>query len=69
MAINFFPLLDIMMAELFKTLEPFYSVPGLDKPYSVSKLLSLDTPNNNILANYIADVNALPGDDSLLEEL
>jgi len=63
------PLLDSVMFNEFKKLAPFYNIPDLSKPCSVSGRLSLDTPNNTILANYLGDKEVKVGDDSLLSEL
>ena len=68
-ALNFYPLMDGVMAEEFKTLRPFFNVPDMTKPYAISKRLTLDTPNNSILANYLADKSVSRGDNSLLAEL
>jgi len=57
------------MVDCFKTLRPFFNIPDLTKPCSVSKRLTLDTPNNSILANYLGDTTVSDGDDSLLLEL
>jgi len=57
------------MANEFKTLRPFFNIPDLTKPCSVSGRLSLDTPNNSILANYLADREVKEGDNSLMSEL
>jgi len=57
------------MDKEFMTLRPFFNIPDLSKPCSVSGRLSLDTPNNSILANYLADKDVKEGDDSLLSEL
>jgi len=67
--LNKFPLLDNHMYNLFKTLKPYHSIPDLAKPGSVSGRLSLDTPNNTILANYLRDKEIKEGDDTLLSEL
>jgi len=57
------------MVECFKTLRPFFNIPDLNKPCSVSRLLTMDTPNNNILANYLWDKGVKEGDNSLINEL
>lgn len=67
--LNFYPLMDNVMVSEFKTLRPFYSIPDLTAPCTVSKLLTLDTPNNSILANYLWDKRANDGDNSLYEML
>lgn len=54
-ALNLELLLDNEMADMFKVLKSFYSVPDLSKPCSVSGNLSLFSPSNNIIANYLAD--------------
>jgi len=61
--------MDNMMVECFKTLRPFFNIPDLNKPCSVSRLLTMDTPNNNILANYLWDKGVNEGDNSLINEL
>jgi len=67
--LNYYPLLDHVMANEFVTLKPFYNIPDVDKPGSVSGRLSLDTPNNTTLAAYLKDTSVVAGDDSLLAEL
>ena len=67
--LNYYPLMDHMMVDEFKTLRPFFNIPDMTKPCSVSGKLSLDTPNNSILASYLNDKTVGQGDDTLLQEL
>lgn len=53
------------MADRFKVLKSFYSVPDLSKPCSVSGNLSLFSPSNNILANYLTDAAEYPELDTV----
>jgi len=51
--LNFYPLLDKEMHSMFLRFEPHYNIPEIDRPNSVSGRLSLDTPNNTILSNFL----------------
>lgn len=51
--LNFTILLDAMMANEFKTLQPHFNVSDLSKPYAVSGNLSLLAPATSILSNYL----------------
>jgi len=64
-ALNIMLLLDNDMAEMFKVLKSFYSVPDLSKPCSVSGNLSLFSPSNNIIANYLSDKKEQPELDTI----
>ena len=64
-----FLLLDNKMHDMYSTLAPFYNIADVSNPCAISKLLTMDTPNNTILANYLGDKDTVIGDDSLLMEL
>jgi len=68
-AVNMFPLLDHKMHDMFRTLAPHYNIADTSTPCKISKLLTMDTPNNTILANYLEDRDLVAGDDSLIQEL
>lgn len=48
-------LLDNNMAEQFKTLQPFFNVPDIAKPYEISGNLGLLSPSTSIVANFLYD--------------
>jgi hypothetical protein len=48
-------LLDNYMCEQFKTLQPFFNVPDIAKPYEISGNLGLLSPSTSIIANYLYD--------------
>ena len=49
--LNFTILLDNMMAEECMTLQPFYNLTDVNKPFAVTSKLSLLSPANGILFN------------------
>lgn len=51
--LNFTILLDGMMADQFKTLQPHFNVPDLSNPYAISGNLSMLAPATSILSNYL----------------
>lgn len=51
--LNYTLLLDDVMVQEAKTLEPHYNIPDMSKPFSVSGNLTLLSPSISILANYI----------------
>lgn len=53
--LNVFLLLDNYMIEQFKTLQPFFNVPDIAKPYDVSGNLGLLSPSTSIIANFLYD--------------
>jgi hypothetical protein len=63
--LNFTILLDNLLTEEFKTLRPFYNIPDLSKPYSVSGNLTLLAPANSILSNYLSDDSENLVDDTI----
>ncbi len=67
--LNFTILLDNMMAEEFMTLQPFYNVMDVNKPFAVSSKLTLLSPANGILFNDLADKQDYPEQDKLLQQL
>ena len=58
-----------MMAEEFMTLQPFYNVMDVNKPFAVSSKLTLLSPANGILFNDLADKQDYPEQDKLLQQL
>lgn len=67
--LNVMILLDNYMADLFKTLKPYYNIPDMSKPFSVSGNLTLLSPANNILSNYLSDRTEYPSVDTIINEL
>ena len=67
--LNFTVLLDNMMAEEFMSLQPFYNVTDVNKPFAISSKLSLLSPANGILFNDLADKQDYPEQDKLLQQL
>lgn len=66
--LNFWLMLDNLMYDEFKTFSPFYNVPDLSKPFSVSGNLTLLSPGNYILGNYLDDKTSVPDElDFVLE--
>jgi len=63
--LNVIILNDNFMAEEFKTLRPFYNVPDLSKPFSISGNLTLLSPANNILSNFLSDKEEHPEQDTI----
>lgn len=65
-------LLDNMMADEFKTLEAYYNIPDVSKPYSISGNLTLLSPATSTLSNYLStdeDDNIDPKSDELVSKL
>jgi hypothetical protein len=53
--LNFTVLGDELMATEFKTLSAHHNIPDMSKPFSISGNLSLLSPANSILSNYLGD--------------
>jgi len=53
--VNVTILLDNLLAEEFKTLDPYYNVPSVNKSYGISGNLSMLAPPNSIMSNYLYD--------------
>ena len=51
------------------TLQPFYNVMDVNKPFAVSSKLTLLSPANGILFNDLADKQDYPEQDKLLQQL
>ena len=43
------------MCEQFKTLQPFFNIPDISKPYEISGNLGLLSPSTSIIANFLYD--------------
>ena len=67
--LNFTVLLDNMMAEEFMSLQPFYNVTDVNKPFAIGSKLTLLSPANGILFNDLADKQDYPEQDKLLQQL
>jgi hypothetical protein len=67
--LNFTILLDNLLAEEFKTFDPFYNIPDTSKPYSVSGNLTLLSPANNILAQCLLDTREDVAGDTIVKQL
>lgn len=67
--VNVIILNDNMMAEEFKTLDPYYNIPDMSKPYSVSGNLTLFSPANNILMNFLRDRTEDKEHDTIVNRL
>ena len=64
--LNFIIMLDNAMAKEFQRLSPFYNIPSLDKPYSVSGNLTLLSPSTSILNNYLSKkLEDIPSEDTI----
>ena len=48
-------LLDNHLAELTKTLAPFYNIPDMSKPNAIASELTLLSPANNLIGDFISD--------------
>ena len=68
MELNFKPLTDNHMAELFYNFSPHFNIPG-EEVNSVSGHLTLFDPANNILLEYLQDRQDNPKEDTILKEL
>ena len=62
-------MLDKILAEEYETLKPFYNIPDLSKPFSISGNLSLLGPANAILGNYLLDKREFPEEDTITRML
>lgn len=58
--LNFTVLLDGKLANEFDTMAPWFSVPGASRPYAITNLISLLSPSNSILSNYLLDKSVDP---------
>lgn len=48
-------LLDNFMVEQFKTLQPYFNIPDIAKPYEISGNLGLLSPATSVIANFLYD--------------
>lgn len=62
-------LLDNMLADLTKTLAPFYNIPDMSKPNAIAGELTLLSPANSLLGNYILDNDEDPANDTVSDRL
>jgi len=53
-------LLDNELSKEFDTMAPWYSVPGVSKPYGISNLVGMLSPSNSILSNFLLDKTTDP---------
>lgn len=66
--LNFTPLLDNHMVELYKVFSPYYNVMG-NKPGMISRFLTLLGPMNSLLLEYLKADHEYPERDTLIKEL
>ena len=62
-------LLDNKLTEELEAISPYYNIPDTSKPYSVSGFLSLQSPANATLSNYLDDKSVLEGTDNICSKL
>lgn len=62
-------LLDNMMAEEFKTLAPYYNIPDVAKPNSITGRFSLLSTGTSILSNYLFDKEPSHEQDTVVSKL
>ncbi len=67
--INFTLLLDKLLTEEYEVLKPFYNIPDLTKPFSISGNLSLLGPANAILGNFLMDKRENREEDTITKLL
>lgn len=53
--LNFVILLDDLLYQEYKTLKPYYNIPDMTKPFTVCGNLTLLSPANSIMSNYLLD--------------
>ena len=62
-------LLDNNLADEFKTMAPWFSVPSAAKPFGVSNLISLLGPCNSVLSNYLLDKKPSDEQDTVVSRM
>lgn len=62
-------LLDDLMENEFKTMDPYYNIPDSSKPYSVGNNLTLLSPANSIISNALLDIRDSPDKDTIFSQL
>ena len=67
--LNFTILLDIHIAELARTFDPHWTVPGVHAPYEISGNLSLLKPSTAILNSCLRDSSEDPENDTIYDSL
>ena len=68
-ALNFTPLIEKNLTNLFKTLGPQFSNPDPNKPFGISSFLTLLSPGHSTMANYLLDKEEQPELDTIVNHL
>lgn len=48
---------------------PWFSVPNVSKPYSISNDISLLAPSNSVLTNFLMDKTEEPENDTIVSRM